>query len=123
MTHSVSAQDADIERLSCESIGLQDWLSANLQSSLLICLQPSPKNILRNTEKQDTFKMSLPQQPTYVIVPSPEPSIESDRLLLRPITDADATALFAIRSRPEVAEMKSVQRSSPAGVDEECAPC
>ncbi|KAK4861666.1 hypothetical protein LT330_003701 [Penicillium expansum] len=49
--------------------------------------------------------MSLPEQPTYVIVPSPGPSIESDRLLLRPITDADATALFAIRSRPEVAEM------------------
>lgn len=50
--------------------------------------------------------MSLPKQPTYVIVPSPGPSIESDRLLLRPITDADAAALFAIRSRPEVAEMK-----------------
>ncbi|CAG8908367.1 unnamed protein product [Penicillium egyptiacum] len=49
--------------------------------------------------------MSLPQQPTYVIVPSPGPSIESDRLLLRPITDADVAALFAIRSRPEVAEM------------------
>ncbi|KAJ6181141.1 hypothetical protein N7519_011602 [Penicillium mononematosum] len=49
--------------------------------------------------------MSLPQQPVYVMVPSPGPSIESDRLLLRPITDADAGALFAIRSRPEVAEM------------------
>ncbi|CAG8202598.1 hypothetical protein PENNAL_c0031G03256 [Penicillium nalgiovense] len=49
--------------------------------------------------------MSLPQQPIYVIVPSPGPSIESDRLLLRPITDADAAALLAIRSRPEVAEM------------------
>ncbi|KAJ5421169.1 hypothetical protein N7465_003688 [Penicillium sp. CMV-2018d] len=49
--------------------------------------------------------MGLPEQPTYVIVPSPGPSIESDRLLLRPITDADAAALFAIRSRPEVAEM------------------
>lgn len=53
--------------------------------------------------------MSLPEQPTYVIVPSPGPSIESDRLLLRPITDADAAALFAIRSRPEVAEMKLVK--------------
>ncbi|KAJ5211177.1 hypothetical protein N7491_010997 [Penicillium cf. griseofulvum] len=49
--------------------------------------------------------MTLPQQSVFVIVPSPGPSIESDRLLLRPITDADATALFAIRSRPEVAEM------------------
>ncbi|OQE38523.1 hypothetical protein PENCOP_c008G02927 [Penicillium coprophilum] len=51
--------------------------------------------------------MTLPQQSVYVIVPSPGPSIESDRLLLRPITDADAAALFAIRSRPEVAEMNS----------------
>ncbi|KAJ5360790.1 hypothetical protein N7517_009981 [Penicillium concentricum] len=51
--------------------------------------------------------MSLPEQSVYVIVPSPGPSIESDRLLLRPITDADAAALFDIRSRPEVAEMNS----------------
>ncbi|CAI7627884.1 unnamed protein product [Penicillium glandicola] len=51
--------------------------------------------------------MSLPHQPVYVIVPSPGPSIESDRLLLRPIIDADAGALFTIRSRPEVAEMNN----------------
>ncbi|KAJ5154933.1 uncharacterized protein N7500_010372 [Penicillium coprophilum] len=51
--------------------------------------------------------MTLPQQPVYVIVPSTGPSTESDRLLLRPITDADAAALFAIRSRPEVTEMNS----------------
>ncbi|KAJ5950335.1 uncharacterized protein N7479_008748 [Penicillium vulpinum] len=51
--------------------------------------------------------MSLPQQSVYVIVPYPGPSIESDRLLLRPVTDSDAPALFAIRSRPEVAEMNS----------------
>lgn len=50
--------------------------------------------------------MDLPQQPVYVIVPSSGPSIESDRLLLRPVTDSDAAALFSIRSRPEVAEMK-----------------
>ncbi|KAJ5519716.1 Acyl-CoA N-acyltransferase [Penicillium fimorum] len=49
--------------------------------------------------------MTLPEQSVYVIVPAQGPSIESDRLLLRPITDADAAALFAIRSRPEVAEM------------------
>lgn len=50
--------------------------------------------------------MDLPQQPVYVIIPSLGPSIESDRLLLRPATDSDASALFDIRSRPEVAEMK-----------------
>ncbi|KXG46443.1 Acyl-CoA N-acyltransferase [Penicillium griseofulvum] len=49
--------------------------------------------------------MILPQQPVYAIVPLSGPSIESDRLLLRPITDDDAGALFVVRSRPEVAEM------------------
>jgi RimJ/RimL family protein N-acetyltransferase len=65
--------------------------------------------------------MTLPQQPVYAIVPLSGPSIESDRLLLRPITDADAAALFAIRSRPEVAEMKLVQMSLPS--NEECSSC
>ena len=51
------------------------------------------------------------QQPVYAIVPSQGPSIESDRLLLRPVGDSDAAALFAIRSRPEVTEMKSVNES------------
>ncbi|KAJ5135650.1 uncharacterized protein N7515_004928 [Penicillium bovifimosum] len=49
--------------------------------------------------------MDLPKQTVYVIVPSPGPSIESDRLHLRPVVDDDASALFAIRARPEVAEM------------------
>lgn len=51
---------------------------------------------------------TLPEQPVYVIVPSPGPSIESDRLRLRPVTDSDTPALFAIRSRWEVAQMKYV---------------
>lgn len=54
------------------------------------------------------FNMDLPQQPVYAIIPSQGPSIESDRLLLRPVCDSDAEALFAFRSRPEIAEMKSV---------------
>jgi RimJ/RimL family protein N-acetyltransferase len=49
---------------------------------------------------------TLPEQPVYAIVPSLGPSIESDRLRLRPVTDSDAPALFAIRSRWEVAQMK-----------------
>jgi ribosomal-protein-alanine N-acetyltransferase len=52
--------------------------------------------------------MDLPQQPVYAIVPLQGPSIESERLLLRPVADSDAAALFTIRSRPEVAEMKWV---------------
>ncbi|OQD89714.1 hypothetical protein PENANT_c002G08735 [Penicillium antarcticum] len=48
---------------------------------------------------------TLPQQPVYAIIPSQRPSIESDRLRLRPVTDADAPALFAVRSRWEVAQM------------------
>jgi hypothetical protein len=52
--------------------------------------------------------MKLPKQPVYVIIPSPGPSIESDGLLLRPVVDDDASALFAIRAQPEVAEMKLV---------------
>jgi RimJ/RimL family protein N-acetyltransferase len=51
---------------------------------------------------------TLPEQPVYVIVPSPGPSIESDRLRLRPVTNSDTPALFAIRSRWEVAQMKYV---------------
>lgn len=50
--------------------------------------------------------IDLPKQPVYAMIPSTGPSIESDRLLLRPVTDSDASALFDIRSRPEVAEMK-----------------
>ncbi|KAF3398018.1 hypothetical protein F1880_006502 [Penicillium rolfsii] len=48
--------------------------------------------------------MALPSQPVYVMIPSSSESIESDRLLLRPICDSDAPALLAIRSRPEVAK-------------------
>lgn len=48
----------------------------------------------------------LPRQPISVIVPAEAPSIESDRLRLRPVTEADLPALFAIRSRPEVARSK-----------------
>ena len=51
---------------------------------------------------------TLPEQPVYVIVPSPGPSIESDRLRLRPVTDSDAPALLAVRSRWEVVQMKYV---------------
>ncbi|OJD19498.1 hypothetical protein AJ78_00567 [Emergomyces pasteurianus Ep9510] len=45
----------------------------------------------------------LPKEPVYVTFPATIPPAESSRLLLRPIVDSDATALFAIRSRPEVA--------------------
>ncbi|OAX79425.1 hypothetical protein ACJ72_06253, partial [Emergomyces africanus] len=44
----------------------------------------------------------LPEEPVYVTFPTTIPSKESSRLLLRPIVDSDAAALFAIRSRPEV---------------------
>lgn len=50
--------------------------------------------------------MHLPQQPVYAIVPREGPSIESDRLIIRPVQDSDAQALFAVRSLPEVAKMK-----------------
>lgn len=53
-----------------------------------------------------TLEMELPSQPVYVMIPSPNESIESDRLVLRPIRDSDALALLAIRSRPEVAKTK-----------------
>ncbi|KAJ5573994.1 Acyl-CoA N-acyltransferase [Penicillium hispanicum] len=46
----------------------------------------------------------LPPQPVYVVIPSPAPSVESSRLLLRPVADSDLRALFAIRARPEVAQ-------------------
>ncbi|KAJ5361501.1 N-acetyltransferase GNAT family [Penicillium brevicompactum] len=49
--------------------------------------------------------MHLPQQPVYAIVPREGPSIESDRLIIRPVQDSDAQALFAVRSLPEVAKM------------------
>ncbi|CAG7915912.1 unnamed protein product [Penicillium olsonii] len=49
--------------------------------------------------------MILPKQRVYAIVPQHGPSIESERLLLRPVEDSDATALFGIRSLPEVAAM------------------
>ncbi|KLJ13785.1 hypothetical protein EMPG_11284 [Blastomyces silverae] len=45
----------------------------------------------------------LPKEPVYVTFPTTIPSVESSRLLLRPIVDSDAAAIFAIRSRPEVA--------------------
>ncbi|KAJ5100110.1 hypothetical protein N7532_007111 [Penicillium argentinense] len=47
---------------------------------------------------------SLPRQAVTVMVPSKTPSLEGDRLRLRPVTDADIPAIFAIRSRPEVAK-------------------
>ncbi|KAJ5586652.1 Acyl-CoA N-acyltransferase [Penicillium hetheringtonii] len=46
----------------------------------------------------------LPRQAVTVIVPRSPPSAESDRLLLRPISEADLQSIFAIRSRPEVAK-------------------
>ncbi|CAI7671278.1 unnamed protein product [Penicillium pancosmium] len=46
---------------------------------------------------------SLPRQAVTVIVPRSPPSAESDRLLLRPIEESDLPAIFAIRSRAEVA--------------------
>ncbi|PGH06966.1 hypothetical protein GX51_02004 [Blastomyces parvus] len=45
----------------------------------------------------------LPKEPVYVTFPTTIPTVESSRLRLRPIVDSDAAALFAIRSRPEVA--------------------
>ena len=53
-----------------------------------------------------TLIMELPQQPVYVMIPSFNESIESERLLLRPICDSDAAALLAIRGRSEVAKTK-----------------
>ncbi|KAJ5688888.1 hypothetical protein N7462_003280 [Penicillium macrosclerotiorum] len=46
----------------------------------------------------------LPRQALNVIIPPLAPSIESDRLRLRPVTESDLPGLFAIRSRPEVAK-------------------
>ncbi|KAJ5902820.1 N-acetyltransferase GNAT family [Penicillium taxi] len=45
----------------------------------------------------------VPYQTPRAIVPPVAPSIESSRLILRPATDADMPALFAVRCRPEVA--------------------
>lgn len=50
--------------------------------------------------------MELHSQPVCAIIPSSNESIESERLLLRPIRDSDAAALLAIRARPEVAKTK-----------------
>ncbi|KAJ5947459.1 Acyl-CoA N-acyltransferase [Penicillium verhagenii] len=50
-----------------------------------------------------------PREPFYVVVPLSGPSIESDRLLLRPVEDNDAAALFAVRGRPEVAKTKYIK--------------
>lgn len=50
--------------------------------------------------------MELPSQPVYVTIPPSNEPIESARLLLRPVCDSDAAALFAIRARPEVAKTK-----------------
>ncbi|KAJ6164533.1 Acyl-CoA N-acyltransferase [Penicillium chermesinum] len=49
----------------------------------------------------------LPFQEVEVLIPSPGPSIESDRLLLRPVAKRDTPALYAIRADPEVAKTKS----------------
>ncbi|KAJ5913296.1 N-acetyltransferase GNAT family [Penicillium tannophilum] len=46
----------------------------------------------------------FPRQPVYALVPPSGPSIESNRLLLRPVEDRDTAALFAVRARPEVAK-------------------
>ncbi|KAJ5908127.1 hypothetical protein N7495_000809 [Penicillium taxi] len=45
----------------------------------------------------------LPSQSLRAVIPPVAPSIESSRLILRPATDSDIPALFAVRSRPEVA--------------------
>lgn len=50
--------------------------------------------------------MELPSQSVYVIIPPCNEPIESARLLLRPVCDSDAAALFAIRARLEVAKTK-----------------
>ncbi|KAJ5107805.1 N-acetyltransferase GNAT family [Penicillium angulare] len=46
----------------------------------------------------------LPNQSVRVIIPATGPTIESDRLLLRPVAERDVPALFAVRARPEVAK-------------------
>ncbi|KAJ5182820.1 hypothetical protein N7492_000436 [Penicillium capsulatum] len=51
-----------------------------------------------------------PRQALDAIIPASPPSIESSRLLLRPITHADIPAVFAIRSRPEVARHNHPKR-------------
>ncbi|KAJ5284457.1 N-acetyltransferase GNAT family [Penicillium chrysogenum] len=84
-----------------ESIGVRDWVSATIKPSHFLY------NLLQDTEN----KRYLHHEPTLTTRLRDRHSIESDRHLLRPITDADAGALFAIRSRPEVAEMKL--RSTP----------
>ncbi|KAJ5609590.1 N-acetyltransferase GNAT family [Penicillium herquei] len=46
----------------------------------------------------------LPHQSVRVLIPSPGPSIESTRLLLRPVEARDFPALLAVRGNPEVAK-------------------
>ncbi|KAJ6022005.1 N-acetyltransferase GNAT family [Penicillium herquei] len=46
----------------------------------------------------------FPHQSVRVLVPSLGPSIESTRLLLRPVEARDTPALLAVRGRPEVAK-------------------
>lgn len=48
----------------------------------------------------------LPHQPVHVVIPASGPSIESERLILRPVADRDTAALFAVRASPEVAKTK-----------------
>lgn len=54
----------------------------------------------------DFIPQFTPNQPVYAIIPSLAPSLESTRLILRPLTEDDIPAVFAIRSRPEVSEYK-----------------
>ncbi|PGH12635.1 hypothetical protein AJ79_04133 [Helicocarpus griseus UAMH5409] len=58
-------------------------------------------------DEQNPRMEILPYQPVYVDLSSSIPSIKGNRLFLRPVTDSDVAALFAIRSRPEVAKSKS----------------
>lgn len=60
---------------------------------------------------QTRGRMELPRQSVYVTFSATIRSAESRRLLLRPIAESDVEALFAIRSRPEVARYKSVSSS------------
>lgn len=108
-----------------ERAGLLDWLRASalyirfystptffstyyiqLLFFTFLLSQPTTSHIFPKRKPEIIDMIDLPKQSVYAMIPSPGPSIESDRLLLRPVTDSDASALFGIRSCPEVAETK-----------------